>query len=407
MRGCSADVDFPKLSSELFGLIPGPRDAEGVIRNVFVGYSLDSDIRSLGSSGGVVTELLLYLLRRGVIDQALVCGMNMHRPLEPNPILAQTEQEIIESAQSKYTIVPQMRLISRIIKSRKRTAIVGVPCQIHAYRKFESWYERISGKVPLVIGLACHSTLEIQASEKLLGINKIKPREVTKLEYRGGDSWPGGIQVTLASGNVRRLHGLDIKSAFNRLNPVYTPDRCLTCIDHTNELSDLSVMDPWIRGRKGQHPYRKGHTLILARNDKAHNILGQAVSDGSLFLEEIPKSTLPTQFAPMVKKKKIGAAIRIERLRKGGKPYPKYNIHFPEASFRDRVNQELDSMKRVFSRWEWSRNLFTRLAFSRFGDFLILVKSFHKKQMFRVRYIVKQRRDEKYASGQLKRGKQI
>jgi coenzyme F420 hydrogenase subunit beta len=391
MRGCSADVDFPKLSRELFGLIPSPLDAGGVIRNVFVGYSLDSNIRSLGSSGGVVTELLLYLLRRGVIDQALVCGMNKHRPLEPNPILARTEQDIIRSAQSKYTIVPQMRLIKKIIKSRRKTAIVGVPCQIHAYRKFESWYERISRKVPLVIGLACHSTLEIQASEKLLAVNKINMREVMKLEYRGGDSWPGGIQVTLANGNVKRLHGLDIKSAFNRLNLFYTPDRCLTCIDHTNELSDLSVMDPWIRGRKGQHPYRKGHTLILARNDKAHNILGQAVSDGSLFLEEIPQSILPTQLAPMVKKKKIGAAIRIEKLKKGGKPFPKYNIHFPEASFKDRVDQELDSIKRVFGRWKWSRNLFMRLAFSRFGDFLMLVKSFQKKHMFALRHVAKQK----------------
>ena len=385
MRGCPADVDFPKLSKELFGQITEPLDAVGVIQKVYVGYSLDPEIRSQGSSGGVVTELLLHMLRTGLIDQALVCGMQKDRPWKPNPMLAQTEEEIIDSAQSKYTIVPQMRCIKQIIKSRKKTAIVGLPCQIHAYRKFESWHRKISESVQLVIGLACNSTLEIEASRKLMEIAGIKLREVKKVEYRGGRAWPGGIHVKLANGEVKSLHNGDIKDAFNYLSLFYKPERCLTCIDFSAELSDLTLMDPWIRDEKGRHPYKDGYSLIIVRNDKARKVLEQAVLDGSLFLKEVPRHMLASQFDPMVKSKKIGVAIRIERLKKKGKAYPNYNIDFPGPNLRDRVDEKLDSAKRMLGKWKWTRDIGMRLAFSQFGNYLMEARNAYKKRKFALR----------------------
>ena len=324
--------------------------------------------------------------RKNIIDQALVCGMRKDRPWQPNPILAQTEKEIIESAQSKYTIVPQMRRINQMMNAKERTAIVGLPCQIHAYRKFESWHKKISGNVPLVIGLTCNSTLEIEASQKLLEIRNIKLKDIYRLEYRGGEAWPGGIHVELTTGEVKSLHDMDIKSAFNRLGLFYTPKRCLTCIDYTAELSDLSVMDPWIRNEKGEHPYQGGYSLIIARNDKALKLLSQAVSDGSLFLEEISKSILPSQFNSLVKKKKIGSSIRIEKLKKNGKTYPVYNIQFPKPTLGDKTREKLDALKRVPGKWSWTRDVGMRFVFSRFGGYLMRLKGTYNKKMSSLKF---------------------
>jgi len=378
MKGCPADVDYPGLSQSLFGKVCKPLDAVGVAKKVCVGYALDPEIRSKGSSGGVVTQLLVYMLEKGIIDQALVCGMHEDRPWEPNPILAWTEKEIVDSAQSKYTIVPQMRKIKQIMNSGKRTAIVGVPCQINAYRKFTSWHDNISQSVPIVISLACNSTLEIEASLKLLEIARIRFGEIRKLEYRYGKSWPGGIHVTLRNGKIKSLHGMDIKAAFNRLTLFYTPSRCLTCIDFAGELSDLSVMDPWIKDVKGHYLYPEGYSLIIVRNHDTQKILDRAVSDGYFFLEEISKSMLKSMFRQMVKKKKIGASIRIEKLKRKGKAYPHYNIEFPRPSLGDRVNEKLDSLKRLPGKWTWAREIGMRVAFSRFGDLIMKVKRIFK-----------------------------
>lgn len=378
VKGCPADVDFVALYKRLFGKVPEPRDINGIVHSVFVGYALNRQVRLQGSSGGVVTELLCHLLREGFIDQALVCGMNPEKPWAPDPLLAQSEEQILAGAQSKYTIVPQMRHISRIMKSRKRTAIVGLPCQLHAYRKFEATYNRISEKVPVVIGLACHSTLEIEATSKLLQLAGIKPEHIAKLEYRGGE-WPGGMRAHLKNGETRSLHSFDAKTAFNRLNLFYTPPRCLTCIDHTSEFSDLSVMDPWMRDENGRYMYFGGYSLIVARTQRAVDLLQHAVDRGSLYLQEISRSMLSSRFAPMVRKKKINAPIRIDRLRKRGRPYPAYNVSFPPATFHDKVLEFLDCLKRSFSRWTWTRNLGTRLLFSQLGDYLMKANEARKQ----------------------------
>lgn len=386
MEACPAEIDFPKLSNELFKQVPDPLDVVGVVRKAYVGYSLNPEIRSQGSSGGVVTGMLLYMLRKGLIEQALVCGIHKDRPLQPNPVIARTEKEIVESAQSKYTIVPQMRYLKEFLESQKTTAVVGLPCHMHSYRKLASRRVKIAEYVPVVIGLACHSTLEIEATQKLLEIAGVRAEEVKKLEYRYGNSWPGGIHATLRNGEVRSLHSMNHKSAYNRLLLFYTPKRCLTCIDFSAELSDLTVMDPWIRDKKGQYPYQGKYSLILVRNRKAQELLDQAVSDRSLFLEEISLSMLPDIFRPMVKKKKTGASIRIENLKKKGKAYPNYNVCFPKPALGERIKEKLESLMRVCSKWKWSRDLGMRLAFSSLGNHLMKAKTAYNKNKFALKY---------------------
>jgi coenzyme F420 hydrogenase subunit beta len=395
MEACPAEVDLPTLSKELFKQIPKPLDAVGVVRKAYVGYSLNPEIRSQGSSGGVVTGLLLYMLRKRLIDQALVCGKHKDRPLQPNPIIAHTEKEIMESAQSKYTIVPQMRHLKELLESKKKTAVVGLPCHIHSFRKLASRQREIAKYVPVVIGLACHSTLEIEATQKLLEIAGIKEEEVIKFEYRYGNSWPGSIHVTLRNGEIRSFFPMNHQAAFNRLLLFYTPKRCLTCIDFSAELSDLTVLDPWIRDEKGQYPYKGKYSLILVRDSKAQELLGQAVSDRNLFLEEISLSTLTSIFSPMVKKKKIGASIRIENLKKRGKAYPNYNVRFPKPTLEEKIREKLDSLTRVCSKWEWSRDLGMRLAFSSLGNHLVKAKTAYKKCKFSLKYRLRRLQNRK------------
>jgi coenzyme F420 hydrogenase subunit beta len=397
MTGCPADVNFPKLSKELFGQVPEPLDVIGVFRKVYVGYSLDPKIRSRGSSGGVVTELLLYMLRKGLIDQALVCGMAKDRPWEPNPVLAETEKEIINSAQSKYTIVPQMRRIKQIMNSRKKVAMVGIPCHIHAYRKFESWQGNITENLQLVIGLGCISTLEIGATRKLLQISGIKLEELKKLEYRRGKAWPGAICATLRNGEVRSLHSGNIKDAYKRLVPFYTPERCLKCIDFSAELSDLTVMDAWFQDNKGEYTYTDGFSLIIVRNNKAQRILEQAVADGSLFIKDIPIAMLLSHFNSVVKYKKTGSSIRIEKLRKKGYAYPNYNLKFPKPKLRDKLDEKINSTQRILAKSEWTRHMGMRLAFSQFGNNLTEFWNAYKKRTFALKCWWRDRRNEKAA----------
>jgi len=51
---------------------------------------------------GVVTQLLIFLLEKGIIDGALVVRMREDQPLEPEPFIARTKEEIISTSKFKY-----------------------------------------------------------------------------------------------------------------------------------------------------------------------------------------------------------------------------------------------------------------------------------------------------------------
>lgn len=378
---------------EQFGRIPHPHDVTGVVEDVYVGYSTNPHIRQLGSSGGLVTELLLFMLRNGLIDQALVCGMDEKKPLVPRPYLARTEAEIIASAQSKYVITPQMRMLGEIIRSEANTAIVGLPCHIHAFRKMASWRERWIDNVKLVIGLVCHRTLEINVIPDLLDLNGIKHEEVRKFSFRMGNTWPGGVGVILKNG-IKKILAHDIKSAFNYMRYFYSPARCLTCIDFSAELSDISVMDPWIRDKDGNYPYPRNYSMVFTRNEKGKSILQQAKAAGSLYFDDIEQKMQisRTEMIDLSQlkyfrnlKKRIVPA-RIKRYRRMGRPYPEYHVHFPSPSFKDRWSERFDTLTRIPGKWEWSRHLGMRVSLSDFGAGVMTLRNCYKRKKMKMKF---------------------
>ncbi len=397
MKACPSSVDFKSLYMKQFGRIPAPQNVTGIVKNIYVGYSTNPDIRHMGSSGGVVTELLLFLLEKGSIDQALVCGMNKKNPLETESYIARTKEEIIDSAQSKYVISPHMRLLSDIIRSGKKTAIVGLPCHIHAFRKMELWRKKKTENVKLVIGLACHRAFEKEAIPKLLELENIEPSMVAKFEYRHGDIWPGSACVILKNGE-KKILAHNIKDAFNYLRIFYSPKRCLTCVDFSAEFSDMTMMDPWIRDQTGEYPFAKHYTKILTRNDNAELILKQAVKARRLHLKDMLK-TMKINQAEMIEqsqlkyflnlKKRIIPA-RIHRYKKVGRAFPEYNVDFPLPSLKDQLSERFDSMTRLPGKWKWSRDLTIRLAFSKVGFRLMELRKYYKKK----KIVLKNRRHQ-------------
>lgn len=371
MAACPAHVDFPGLSQAVFGEVSAPRDAVGIVRRVCVGRTTDPEIWRRSASGGVATGLLISMLARGEIADALVCEMDPGHPCEPRSFLARTREEILRGAQSKYTVVPHLRLLGEVARGSRPAAIVGLPCHLHAYRTLAQAEPATDQRVVLAIGLACHSALEPAATQELLAVRGISPENVARLEYRGGDAWPGGIRATLADGRVCALHPGHIKYAFNLLHYLYAPPRCLACIDFSAEFSDLTVMDPWIRDETGRHPYPGGWSLVLVRTARGEEALARGVADGSLEVQDVPRRWLPSQFDPMVRHKKIEAPMRIERLRRQGRPFPQYRVEFPPAAIGPRLAEGLNGILRRLGAFRVLRRLAMRLAFSRAGEWAV------------------------------------
>lgn len=65
------------------------------------GYSLDDAIRYHSASGGMVSQFLIYLLKKNIIDGALVTGYGDDH-ITPISYIARTADEVINAQSSKY-----------------------------------------------------------------------------------------------------------------------------------------------------------------------------------------------------------------------------------------------------------------------------------------------------------------
>jgi len=297
-------IDFDQLNLEVYGKI-SENILTGIYRNCYIGHASDHDIRRQSSSGGLITALLIYALEERIIDGALVTRMNKNKPLEPEPFIAKTKDEIIEASKSKYCPVPANIAIREILEAKdcKRFAVVGLPCHIQGLRKAEKINKELKTKIVLHLGLFCNHVPNFWGTRILLQKLKIKEDEIIKLDYRG-DGWPGFMNISMKDGRHRQFHLPD----FWRFLGMYFffPTRCLMCSDLFCELADISFGDAWLPELSDD---KIGTSIIISKNDMAENILQKMKLKKKIELSEIDvEKVTQSQIKPVYLKKKNLAA---------------------------------------------------------------------------------------------------
>ena len=148
MRVCPGyKVNFNQLNTELFHKKP-KNPLIGNYQNCYTGHCNNLDIRNESSSGGIITQYLIFALEQKIINGVLVTRMKNDRPWEPEPFIARTKSEIIEASKSKYCPVPANIAINEILKSKKdeKFAVVGLSCHIQGLRKAEQINKKLKDK---------------------------------------------------------------------------------------------------------------------------------------------------------------------------------------------------------------------------------------------------------------------
>lgn len=330
-------VDYKELNLKIFGKQPENPFLGNYIR-CYIGYATDYGTRYNSASGGLVTALLTFALKEGIIDGALVTKMNQHKPLEPEVFIARNEGEILSASGSKYCPVPLNIGLKKIIGEEGKFAIVGLPCHINGVRKFEMVNNKLQDKIALHLGLFCSNCVTFLGTEYFLQKWGIKKVEVKKLNYRGR-GWPGKIVVALKDGKEKVIpRGTTEKSFLRRVlfsssfHFDFTPQRCLLCADHTCELSDISLGDPWLPELLEKE--KIGISLVILRSKTGKEILEKALTRGKVELVEISRNKL-FQAQNWSFKRNVNSRLLV--LKSLGKPTPKYTSKVLESKLIERI----------------------------------------------------------------------
>ena len=256
-------------------LLPlSPKKPLGEYIGVYLSRAIDPKIRRQRvGSGGAITAFLCYLIDKNIIDGAVT--VRRVRGLEGEVVVATTKKEVLEAAGDKWSIIPFTARLRDTIEEKglKRIAVVGLPCQIQflgQMRMFPLLESDFSERISLLISLFCLGTF---ANEVMLSYLRskygIKPSDITDIRLEGE--------------NLSIYHECGKISIPAREIVYHLQTGCLVCTDYTGVLSDISA---------GISENYLGYTVLIARNNRALELLNNARDEKYIELKEAPPSVI-------------------------------------------------------------------------------------------------------------------
>jgi len=298
----------------------------GPVVKTWIGYSNDHGIRSRGTSGGLITGLLVYLLESGKIDGALLVGPNKSHPLEHDIMIARTREEIEAAWGSKYYPMPIGKLFDQLMHKTERYAVVLLGCHMRALRLMERRLRLLRKSVILRIGIICGYCSGFKATvdqAKEWGVQNLY--QITRIDYRDG-KWPGNVHI--------QAPGIDKQTViYNFLSrlPFTTNQRCMICSDLMNETADITLGDAWLKELTTRKD--EGWSVMAVRNPEVIPLIEQACKDGALYLEEVNTETFVRSQEKPMRYKKHALKVRlwfVQRVLR--RPIPNQNFdRFPDG----------------------------------------------------------------------------
>lgn len=260
------EFSLSNIENFVFNRERKPEEAFGVYRKLLLAKAGNSRILEVCQDGGLVTALLLFALKKGFIDGAIVAKSMCGKPFYPRPILATAVDEVLQSAGTKYFYSPNILAITKAIEQKKDSvAFVGTPCQIRAVRKMQlAGLKKYVAPLKLLIGLACSECFIYDG----LMQNHISGKLGIDLNYIKKINIKGKMFVTLPSETV----AIPLAEAKQ-----YARQSCRFCEDFSSELADISVgglgLDGW--------------TFVIIRTEKGEELLSNAENAGAIITEAV------------------------------------------------------------------------------------------------------------------------
>lgn len=302
----------------------------GPTRTVATAFSTDSEIRQLGSSGGVVSALALYLLESGSVDFVAQIAVSEEDPLANRVQQSRTRQDVLHAAGSRYAPAAPLERIREFLGTGERFAFIGKPCDVAALRALAKVDERVSRQVPYMISFMCAGVPSLKGTHALLKKMGVAREEVVGFRYRG-DGWPGMAKATTRDGRVAEM---DYNASWGSVLNRYLQYRCKICPDGTGEFADVVCADAWY-GVDGYPDFteRDGRSLLLARTAAGEELVAMAVESGCISTASISIEDVAKMQPYQVSRKQMVLGRLVATLVRRGKVPRFWNLGLLRASF--------------------------------------------------------------------------
>jgi len=294
----------------------GKRESIGLYRRIVAARTKDPQVTKGCQDGGIVTTLLLYALARGVIDGALVVGRDNWAPVA---CVAETRDEIMLSAGSKYGVVPLLKELRAAVVDHGlgKICVVGSPCHIQSIRYLKHKGLPLASSVKLIIGLFCRENYEYTCVAERIRAKGVDIDQVDKLDVSDE------FHICAASGELS-FPITEVKSC--------VPRHCLVCQDFAAELADIAI---------GSSGSAEAWSTVIIRTEEGDELFGGMAGDGLVEAKDIEDIVDVREIAGR-KKEKAKQTEETFRLKKRG--LTKKEIAAILGITEERVSHRLDGI---------------------------------------------------------------
>jgi len=314
----------------------------GLYLACFTGYSTDYNIRYHCASGGMLSQFLIWLLEKKHINGAVVTAFDPQSELLVYSFVATTKEEILSAKSSKYSPVTLNNVIQDTKSREGKFIIVGLPCHIHGFRKYERLDKKFKEKIAGYFGLYCSGGRTFYLTEYVFKEKGIDKKGLEYFSYRDEGCLGSLVAKGTSSTTLKSFHITErYQQYYLPLRSFFKPRRCLLCIDHFAELADVSFGDIHIE------PYIQdtvGINSLVIRNPQFLVWLQEAVADGCMKIKSLDEQSLiKSQFQ---KKSKNTTFLKLDKW--CGRKIPQYDISLKNISFTKSFVIYLHTLLQIF-----------------------------------------------------------
>lgn len=283
----------PELQENNFGFCEGvcpasgnwlkkldPKKKWGRYINASVTWSSDPQLRFSASSGGTITAISEYLLKKKLVGEIIHTCVSEKSQIKTEYTKSKSSEELRDKIGSRYTVSSPLIELLQCILPEKKYAVIGKPCDILALRRYLDTHPELNKSIIYLISFFCAGVPSENANRKLLDQLKTNERECKYLTYRG-EGWPG---FATATGNNGDKHSMSYNDSWGRILGRDINKFCRFCMDGIGEFADVSCGDAWYMEEDGTPDFNEhdGRNITFGRTSKGDELLKMCVKDGIL-----------------------------------------------------------------------------------------------------------------------------
>lgn len=305
------------LAREVFGAEVQLDPHLGHYVATYAGWVTEADYRARGSSGGLVSWLLVELLQRGIIDRAVHVAPQAVSS-GSSPLFAFTISATVDAvragAKSRYYPVEMSGVIQQMLSQPGRYAVVGTPCFIKAIRLACKESATLRERVKFTVALVCGHLKSAAFAECFAWQCGIAPAELRGIDFRTKQPGRPASDYAITVEGERDGRRFAVTKPTSELfgsnwgHGFFKYKACDFCDDVLGETADIAIGDAWLPDYVADSG---GTNVVVVRSKALRSLLGQAVQDGRLHLDPIPIKKIVESQAGGFRHRRDGLAYRL------------------------------------------------------------------------------------------------